>query len=62
MIDVRLIRNEPERVKAELAKVGFPAADVDALVVADRKRREALQAVESLRAERTAASKAIRDQ
>ena len=62
MIDVRLIRNEPERVKAELAKVGFPAADVDALIVADRKRREALQAVESLRAERTAASKAIRDQ
>jgi seryl-tRNA synthetase len=62
MIDVRLIRNEPERVKAELAKVGFPAADVDALIEADRKRREALHAVETLRAERTTASKAIRDQ
>ena len=62
MIDVRLIRNEPERVKAELAKVSFPAADVDTLIEADRKRREALHAVETLRAERTNASKAIRDE
>jgi seryl-tRNA synthetase len=49
-------------VKAELAKVGFSAAEVDALIAVDRKRREALHVVESLRAERTAASKAIRDQ
>ncbi len=61
MLDIRLIRAEPERVKAELAKVGFPAAEVDALLEADRRRREALHAVEQLRAERTAASKAIRD-
>src|SRR5262245_47160453 len=61
MLDIRLIRTEPDRVKAELAKVGFPAAEVDALLEADRRRREALHAVEQLRAERTAASKAIRD-
>src|SRR5881628_4144910 len=61
MLDVRLIRAEPERVKAELAKVGFPAADLDALLEADRRRREALHALETLRAERTNASKAIRD-
>src|SRR5213596_4193630 len=61
MLDIRLIRAEPERVKAELAKVGFPAADVDALLDADRRRREALHALETLRAERTNASKAIRD-
>src|SRR5437016_3339115 len=61
MLDVRLIRAEPERVKAELAKVGFPAAEVDALLDADRRRREALHALETLRAERTSASKAIRD-
>src|SRR5436305_239143 len=61
MLDVRLIRAEPERVKAELAKVGFPAAEVDALLDADRRRREALHALETLRAERTNASKAIRD-
>jgi seryl-tRNA synthetase len=62
VIDIRLVRADPERVKAELAKVGFSAAEVDALLEADRRRREAIQAVEHLRAERTAASKAIRDQ
>src|SRR5438093_2715982 len=61
MLDIRLIRAEPDRIKAELAKVGFPAAEVDALLAADRARREALHAVEQLRAERSAASKAIRD-
>src|SRR2546428_11932914 len=61
MLDIRLIRAEPGRVKAELAKVGFPAADLDALLEADRRRREALHALETLRAERTNASKAIRD-
>src|SRR5206468_1919047 len=61
MLDIRLIRTEPDRVKAELAKVGFPAFQVDALLDADRRRREALHALEQLRAERTAASKTIRD-
>src|SRR5256712_11547189 len=61
MLDIRLIGAEPERVRAELAKVGFPAADLDALLDADRRRREALHALETLRAERTNASKAIRD-
>ena len=28
MLDIRIIRNEPERVKAELAKVGVEAAQV----------------------------------
>src|SRR3989442_942465 len=42
MLDIRVIRAEPERVKAELAKVGFPGAEVDALLDADRRRREAL--------------------
>src|SRR5438552_15586747 len=60
MLDIRLIRAEPERVKAELAKVGFPAAEVDALLDADRRRREAIQALEQLRADRTQASKVIR--
>ncbi|TMB59423.1 MAG: serine--tRNA ligase [Deltaproteobacteria bacterium] len=61
MLDIRLIRAEPDRVKAELAKVGFSAAQVDELLAADRRRREALHTVERLRAERTTASKAIRD-
>ena len=60
MLDVRLIRAEPERVRAELAKVGYPSAELDALLEADRARREAITAVEQLRAERTKASNAIR--
>jgi seryl-tRNA synthetase len=59
MLDIRLIRAEPDRVKGELAKVGVEAAQVDAVLEADRRRREALHAVETLRAERTAASKRI---
>jgi seryl-tRNA synthetase len=61
MLDIRIIRNEPDRVKTELAKVGVAPAEVDALLDADRVRREALHTVETLRAERTSASKAIRD-
>jgi seryl-tRNA synthetase len=61
VLDIRHIRAEPERIKAELAKVGFPASEIDALLDADRRRRETVHAVEQLRAERTAASKAIRD-
>jgi len=62
VLDIRLIRAEPEQVKARLATVGVPASQVDELLAADRRRREAIQAVEALRAERTVASKAIRDQ
>jgi len=62
VLDIRQIRADPAGVKAELAKVGVEPAQVDALLDADRQRREAIQAVETLRAERTVASKAIRDQ
>jgi seryl-tRNA synthetase len=62
VIDIRLLRAEPERVKAALATVGFPSADVDAVLEGDRRRREAVHAVEQLRAERTQASRAIRDE
>jgi seryl-tRNA synthetase len=61
MLDIRQLRADPEHAKRELAKVGFSAAAVDDLLEADRRRREALHAVEQLRAERTAASNAIRD-
>jgi seryl-tRNA synthetase len=61
MLDIRLIRSEPDRVKVELAKVGVAAAQVDQVLEADRVRREAIQAVEALRAERTKASNRIRD-
>ena len=62
MLDIRMLRQETERAKAALATVGVSAADVDAVIAADQRRRDTIQAVETLRAERTAASKAIRDQ
>ena len=62
MIDIRELRAEPERVKAELAKVNYPASEVDALLEADRRRREALHTIETMRAEKAQASRAIRDQ
>ena len=61
MIDIRLIRAEPDRVKTELAKVGVAASEIDALLECDRHRRELIQTMEQLRAERTTASKAVRD-
>jgi seryl-tRNA synthetase len=61
MLDIRMIRSEPDRVKQELAKVGVEPSHVDAILEADRVRREVIQAVEALRAERTKASNRIRD-
>jgi seryl-tRNA synthetase len=62
MLDIKLLRTETELVKAALATVGVTGAEVDALLDLDRRRREAIAAVETLRAERTKASKAIRDE
>ncbi len=59
MLDIRLIRAEPARVKAALATVGVEAGQVDAVLEADRVRREAIHAVETLRAESGTASKRI---
>jgi seryl-tRNA synthetase len=61
VIDPRLLRSEPERLRVELAKVGYGSDELDALLAAERLRREAIAAVETLLAERTAASKRIRD-
>jgi seryl-tRNA synthetase len=61
VIDIRLLRTEPDRVKAELAKVGVTAAEIDAILELDRQRRESIHTMESLRADRTTASKAVRD-
>lgn len=60
MLDIKLIRDSSEQVKAQLETVGFPSADIDALLEADRQRRGGINSVESLRAERTKRSKEIR--
>jgi len=59
MLDIRLIRERPDFVKQELAKVAFEAERIDALLAADQERRRAISEVESLKAQRGAASKEI---
>jgi len=58
MLDMNVIRNDPERVKKALAdrETEF---DVDALLALDAKRRELIQKTETLKAERNANSKKV---
>ncbi len=58
MLDIKLIRDEPERVKAAL-KLRGNANILDALLVLDGQRREKLHAFEQLRAEQKRASEEI---
>ncbi|HUI27086.1 MAG TPA: serine--tRNA ligase [Candidatus Kryptonia bacterium] len=59
MLDIRLIRERPDFVKAELSKLGFAAESVDSILTVDKQRRERIQQVESLRAQRTETSRTI---
>jgi len=58
MLDLKLIRSDPERVKQALARRGA-AEDVDALLALDARRRELLPEIEGAQAERKALSKQI---
>ena len=58
MLDLKLIRSEPERVKEALARRGV-AEDVDELLRVDARRRELLPEIEGGRAEQNRASKEI---
>ncbi len=58
MLDLKLIRSDPERVKAALARRGA-AAGVDALLALDARRRELLPEIEGAQAERKTLSKQI---
>ena len=60
MLDLKLIRSDPERVKAALARRGA-AEGVDELLALDGRRRELLPEVENAQAERKALSKQIGD-
>src|SRR5207237_8815044 len=59
MLDIRLIREQPDHVKASLRTVGVDPAEIDALLALDAERRAAIHKVETLKAERGAASKRI---
>src|SRR5690349_2245948 len=58
MLDLRLIRSDPERVKEALARRGA-AAGVDELVALDARRRRLLPEIEGAQAERRTLSKQV---
>jgi seryl-tRNA synthetase len=58
MLDLKLIRSDPERVKSALARRGA-AEDVDRLLALDARRRELLPEIEGAQAERKTISKQI---
>ncbi len=61
MLDIRLIREDPEGVRAALERRGGDAAAaLDAVISLDRRRRELLPELEGLRAEQNEANDRIR--
>jgi len=58
MIDIRLIRERPDWVKAEIAKL-HTEAPIDEIVELDRRRRALLTQVEELKARRNRVSKSM---
>ena len=58
MLDINLIREKPEWVKEQIAKLN-DSAPIDEIVADDARRREILQEVEELRRQRNESSKQI---
>src|SRR3984957_2332186 len=52
MLDIKVIREQPDFVKAELGKRGIEPGEVDLLLEADQKRRKLQGEVDQLRADR----------
>ena len=61
MIDIRVLREDPEVVKAALSRRGVDVSEVDAVIDADVAHRALLTRAESLRAEVKALSRAVGD-
>ncbi len=59
MLDINLIREEPDRVRKALQARQMDAAPVDSVLQLDEQRRALIQEVEALKAERNAVSKEI---
>lgn len=59
MIDLKVLREDPERVRQSQRVRGENPELVDALLVADTSRREAITAFEALRAEQNLLSKSV---
>ena len=59
MLDLRLIREDPDRVREGLERRRVPGGIVDDVLALDARRRELLPEVEGLRGEQKRASEAI---
>jgi seryl-tRNA synthetase len=59
MLDINVIRTQPERVKAAVARKKF-AVDIDELLAVDQKRRAMAGQIDGLRAQRKEVSGSIR--
>lgn len=59
MLDMKMIRQNPDEIKARLATRGVQAETIDELLAQDKKRRELVGQSESLKQERNTASEAI---
>src|SRR6266498_1626064 len=59
MLDIKLIREQPDFVRAQLARRGADTAQVDEVLAFDEQRRALLKEVETLKATRNAVSKEI---
>ncbi|MDR7543480.1 MAG: serine--tRNA ligase [Armatimonadota bacterium] len=59
MLDLKSIRENPERFRAGLRKRGLDAEPIDRILEADRRRRALLAEIEKLRAEQKRASSEI---
>ena len=57
MLDIKLIRENPDRIKEATIAKGFDGSVVDELIVLDEKRRKAMYEVEELRAARNKLTK-----
>ncbi|CAN7566023.1 serine--tRNA ligase [Terrabacter sp. LjRoot27] len=59
MIDIKLVRDEPDRVRASQQARGEDPGIVDAILAADERRRSSLGEYEALRAEQKTVSKSV---
>ncbi len=59
MLDIRVIREQPDFVKAELAKTGVEPAEIDRVLDSDARRRKLQHELDELRARRTRESKEL---
>jgi seryl-tRNA synthetase len=59
VIDLKLLREDPDRVRASQRARGEDPGLVDALLQSDAARRSAISAADKLRAEQKAASRAV---